>query len=43
MKSRRRTRRKLRLYWTCSEFAKHRHRYRWIAVLCGWLQKKGFY
>lgn len=33
----RRTR--LRYRWTCSNFAKHAHRWRWIAWLCGRVQR----
>lgn len=29
---------KLRLCWTCSDFVKHEHRWRWSAWLCGRLQ-----
>lgn len=24
--------------WTCSDFVKHEHRYRWVAKICGRVQ-----
>lgn len=32
-------RRKLRIHWTCSNFAHHSHRWRWTAAICGALQR----
>lgn len=32
--------RKLLIRWTCSDYVRHNHRWKWSARLCGWIQKK---
>lgn len=27
--------RRIRYYWSCSEFVRHEHRWKWTAWLCG--------
>lgn len=31
--------RKINMIWTCSDYVHHQHRWRWVAILCGKIQK----
>jgi hypothetical protein len=30
--------RKIRIVWTCSDFARHKHKWKWTATICGRIQ-----
>ena len=33
---------KIRIVWTCSNWVRHEHRWKWTAAICGWVQSVVF-